>query len=90
MIPRGVSHHVSRAGNHTNLKDTNITRDQYLGVEMASAELSREKTLYNSTRNMSNMAKKADIPRCECGKALGRGISARSLCAECRSEKEAR
>jgi len=39
---------------------------------------------------MSDMAKKADIPRCKCGKALGRGISARSLCAECRSQKEAR
>ena len=90
MILRGVSHHVSPAGNHTNMKDTNITRDQYLGAEMASEQLFREKALYNSTRNMSNMAKKADIPRCKCGKALGRGISARSLCAECRSEKEAR
>ena len=90
MILRGVSHHVSPAGKHTNMKHTNITPDQYLGAEMVSAVLFREKTLYNSMRNMSNMAKTADIPRCKCGKALGRGISARSLCAECRSEKEAR
>lgn len=37
---------------------------------------------------MENMAEKADVPRCKCGKVLGRGISARSLCAECRLQKE--
>lgn len=66
-----------------------MANDRSFRTEVAVKQLHWAKALYDGTDLSYLMAGKSTVPRCECGKALDRGLSARSLCADCRSEKKA-
>ena len=58
-------------------------------MEVAVAVVNQAKVIYTSKIYIRDMAEQPTVPRCKCGKVLGRGLSARSLCSDCRSKKKA-